>query len=109
VEALPPEAEGWGPHDYVSLRFFGVVENEGAAVKNIEAVESAIRKRVRRLEPERDLSVVEGVSAQPIARKFLDTWKSMEPREADPEARCAWLRARELGLLRIKALLEDRS
>ena len=36
VEALPPEAESWGPHDYVSLRFFGVVENEGAAVKNIE-------------------------------------------------------------------------
>ena len=64
---------------------------------------------MRRLEPDRDLSVIEGVSAQPIARKFLETWKSMEPREADPETVDAWLRAREMGLLRIKALLEDRS
>ncbi|HPA71023.1 MAG TPA: DNA repair exonuclease [Spirochaetota bacterium] len=109
IDALPPETRAWGRNDYVSLRFFGVVENETVAGDAIDALTADIGRRVRRVEAERDLAVLDGISAQPIARKFLDTWKSAGPRSDDPADVRAWLRARELGLLRIKELLEARS
>ena len=55
-----------------------------------------------------DVLALEGISQQVIARKFLELWTTRGPEGDDPESREIWLRARELGLRKIKSVLEAR-
>ncbi len=98
-------AEAWGGRDWVCLELSGIVEDEAAVARLEGALRRAHEQRVRRLEIRREgLGVLPGIAGQPLAEKFLRLWREAEPRGAQE----AWLRAREMGLQRIRRLLEDR-
>ena len=105
---LPPESRDWGMADYVFLRFSGLVENEGEALRSIRILVENLESRVRRVECRFDLSILEGISLHPMAKKFLDVWESRKP-DGDGDEYQAWIWAREMGLLKIKSVLEARS
>jgi len=101
-------AESWGVNDFIHISLTGVVENQSS----ISSLERELRKsyedKVRRLEIEReDIISREGISKHPLAVKFLQLWKEAEPEPEDGEAFKAWLRARSLGLKKIKERIES--
>jgi DNA repair exonuclease SbcCD nuclease subunit len=106
-----PDFSGWTPHDYVELRLSGVVDDENAVKAACERFEAATAATVRRLVIKRDeLTVLSGISSQPLARRFLDLWRDGAPETgtgSTERARQVWLRARELALGELKKLLED--
>jgi len=104
---LPVESAQWGSADYVFLKFSGLVENERESGDAIRRLVNRVREQVRRVEYEQNLFVLEGVSIHPVARKFLMLMeeKALEgPGKDDP----VWKRAREMGLMKIKQVLEAR-
>ncbi len=107
IPPLPEEASSWGSADYIFLEFSGIVENESAARGAIERLLADTKKKVRRLEHEERIEVLAGISAQPLARKFLEAWKRAKPDGGEEEMR-VWKRARELGLWKLKETLEAR-
>lgn len=105
IEERRLEAGDWGPRDWVGLELAGIVEDEGTVARLEEALRRAHGRRVRRLEIRREgIGVLPGIAAQPLAAEFLRLWREAEPREG----REAWLRARGLGLERIRRMLEHR-
>ncbi len=105
---LPPESREWGAADYAALRFSGLVENEGIALQSIKNLVENLEKRLRRIECDYNLSVLEGVSLHPMAKKFLELWESKKPSGTGDEYE-VWMRAREMGLMKIKEVMEARS
>jgi predicted phosphodiesterase len=104
---LAAEAAAWGPSDWVELRLSGLVEDEGVVADLERHLRAEYGPRLRRLDVTRDdILVLQGIAAQPIARRFLSLWAERRP--ADAGAADAWLAARDAGLRRIKALLEAR-
>lgn len=114
LEGEPPDIEvlskGWGPADFVALRFTGIVEDETAVASLADRLRARFAGRVRRFEIDRDeVAALPGIADQPLARRFLEAWEKRMPAgdAPDPEARRAeWLRARELALAALKAGLE---
>lgn len=102
---LPAEAELSGPADHLYLRFSGLVENEGDALRSVERLVAEMEKRVRLVTHETDLAVIEGISAHPAAKKFLRLLDKRKPEETGAEYP-VWKRAREMGLLKIKEIIE---
>ncbi len=104
---LGGSAAGWGPNDWVEVRLSGLVEDEGMVAGLERSLRAAYAPRVRKLDVARDeILVLGGIASQPIARKFLQLWAARRP--ADEASAQAWLAARDIGLRRIKALLEAR-
>lgn len=115
-------AGAWGGRDWVCLELSGIVEDEATVARLEEALQRAHGKRVRRLEIRREgVGVLPGIAGQPLAAKFLRLWREAEPPGSTespgpavaggappPGVQEVWLRARELGLQRIRRLLEDR-
>ncbi len=109
------DADLWQPQDYVDLRLSGLVEDENTVVNLEGELRRQHGQRVRRFEVRRDdVEVLEGVSGEPVARKFLELWKQREPVVApgktddERESYNVYLRARELALHEIKRALEGR-
>ncbi len=104
-------ADAWGERDWVCLQLSGIVEDEAAVARLEEALRRAHGKRVRRLEILREgVGVLPGIADQPLAEKFLRLWREGEPqaRGNGERAQRVWLLAREMGLQRIRRMLEDR-
>jgi hypothetical protein len=107
---IDPLARGWGPADFVVLRFTGIVEDENAVAALAGRLRARYAGRVRKFEIERDeVASLPGIADQPLARRFLEAWEKRVPAADAPgadERRAEWLRARELALLALKAGLE---
>ncbi|MBN2078404.1 MAG: metallophosphoesterase [Spirochaetes bacterium] len=102
-------ASGWGTRDWVDLRLTGLVDDEHEVRSLEERIMRELGERVRLLTVgSDDVMVLDGISNQAIAGRFLEEWKAHEPAAGDAGARAIWLRAREIGLRRIKAELEAR-
>ncbi len=102
-------AEGWRPADWVRLLVSGVINDEHAARGLERALEATYGGRVRRIELDRErVLAFDGISSEPIARKFIELWAAEEPATNGAE-REIWLKAREIGLLKIKDALERRA
>lgn len=110
IDSIDSLAEGWGCPDWVRLRLSGIVEDENAVAKLESAIRAKHEGRVRRLEINRDaVRPLPGIASQPMARKFLARWKAKESSAGQSEeTKQAWLKARELGLGKIAAVLEAR-
>jgi hypothetical protein len=107
LSGLEKAAAGLSTVDYVLVRLSGVVENEKALRETLARTEGAFAGRVRKLEFDSEgVMVMEGFSSLKIVGTFLDFWKNSEP--PDVASRNAWLRAREIGLKRIKEAVEAR-
>jgi DNA repair exonuclease SbcCD nuclease subunit len=103
---LSAVAAEWGPHDCIDLELQGLVEDERATAVMAEQLRQQYGKHVRRIEVRREqLLVLEGIASEPVARRFLDLWREAEP--DDTSDREIWLRARHLGLEKIKTALES--
>lgn len=99
----------WGKHDRIELRLSGVIEREDVLTERIGRWIQEFSPQVRQCDILRDdVLVLEGISQQVIARKFLELWKAHRPEGDDPEDREIWLRAREIGLIKIKSVLDAR-
>jgi exonuclease SbcD len=109
IEDLSGKSSDWGENDIVSLEFFGVVENEYIVSEAISILKKKYAQKVRIFNIEKNIYVLEGVSGQPIARKFLEMWEAKAPDKGDEEALRSWYRSRELGLLKIREVMESRS
>ncbi len=100
-------AAGWGPRDWIDLRLSGVVDRQDILAKTVRELKQGIEGSVRRLDVEAEgVLTMEGIAAQPLAQRFLESWKLREPE--DQAEREVWLRSREIGLTRIKQALEAR-
>lgn len=106
IEPLRDSSEGWSPNDRVLLSFSGIVEDEVTARGNIMRFVEEVQKFVRLVEREEQIEVVSGIASQSLAKKFLERWLEKKPEE--PEKKEAWKRAREIGLMKIRDIIEAR-
>jgi len=104
---LSEEASNWERNDLVRLNLFGVVENENVVTEKVKSLEKKYSSAVRKFQVNRNIHVLEGISSQPIVRKFLEIWESMVPKEGGDDQLRIWNRARELGLLKIKEIMDN--
>jgi DNA repair exonuclease SbcCD nuclease subunit len=99
----------WGPSDRVEISISGIVEDENTVKRAADSLADALRPRVRVLNVIRDgVSVLEGISSEPIARKFLELCERARP-AADAPDFPVWRKTREIGLLKIKKVLGERA
>jgi exonuclease SbcD len=97
----------WGPNDCVEIMLEGVVDDENEIAKLYSSIESRFEKKVRELTVKRDdVFAVTGIAEHPIAKKFIEIWKTGRPDFADAEGIKAWLKARQIGLTEIKNAME---
>ena len=97
----------WRTEDWVELCLSGLVEDEHAIVDLEDTLRARYERRVRKLEVRREgIAVLTGIASEPIARRFLEIWEAKKPFPQAAES--AWLKARELGLLKIKETIEAR-
>ena len=98
----------WQIEDWVELYLSGLVEDEHAIVDLENTFRARYeRRRVRKLQVGREgIAVLSGIASEPIARRFLEIWEAKKPFPQGAES--AWLKARELGLLKIKDTIEAR-
>jgi len=109
MDAVDRLAEHWEANDWIDLVLSGVVESEQSVLESIGKVEEGFRGKVRKLVCDRsDVQVVSGILEQPIARSFLKAWRDREPDTSNEEQMAVWMRARTLGLSRIKDVVEAR-
>ena len=102
-------AKEWGPHDWVDIELYGLVEDESNVDVLISKYTRDYEKNVRRIDVSRDsVESCAGISTQEIAKKFLELWEKRKPAQIGDE-QDVWQRARELGLKRIKEHMEARS
>jgi DNA repair exonuclease SbcCD nuclease subunit len=94
--------------DSILIELSGAVENERLAVAAEESITAILARRARVLSVDRSgIIVLEGISTNALASRFLREWESREPERASPEYE-AWLRSRTVGLKKIKEVLESR-
>ncbi len=105
-----PLPADFGPGDAVELCLTGIVEDENRIARALAELSGELKNNVRILTIEREILVLPDIAAHPVARKFLETWEArFAEREAagvSPDEIEVYLRARELGLREIKAILE---
>lgn len=108
-------AREWGRADHVDLKLTGIVEDERVVARLESDLRARFASRVRRLDIDREeVSALPGISAQPIARRFLEAWAALMPRggvsaDRDEADHAIWIRARELALNTLKSNLERAS
>jgi len=106
---LSKEARSWSSSDFIHISFTGLVEEENVVASLEEELRKEHGDKVRKLEIVRDkVSVLPGISSQPIAGRFLALWEQKEPEPGQELKRRVWLRARELALAEIKRVIEAR-
>ena len=99
----------WDPLDRVEISFSGIVEDENTFKSAADRLADSLRPRVRAVDVVRDgVSVLEGISSEPIARKFLELCERVRP-AADALDFPVWRKTREIGLLKLKKVLGDRT
>jgi len=97
----------WGPNDCVEIMLEGVVDDENAVAKLDSSIKSRFEKKIRELTVNRDdVFAVTGIAEHPIAKKFIEIWKAAKPVLEDTEGIKAWLKARQIGLTKIKNAME---
>ena len=102
-------SQEWDRPDRVELFISGIVEDENALRRAADALVQSLKVRVRDPKPVLDgVSVLDGISSQPIARKFLEISDKARPAADSPDF-AVWHKAREIGLLKIKKVLEARA
>ncbi len=108
LEGKPPQISkiniDWSKNDWIDINLSGIVEDEKIVSELDKTLKEKYLKTVRRLDINREnISVLEGISTQVIAKRFLEAWKDHEP--DNPAARNIWLKSREISLNKIKTLL----
>ncbi len=106
IEPLFYSMDECSPNDRVFFSFSGIVEDERTARKNIKELLEKMQKKVRIVESEEHIEVVSGIASQPLAKKFLERWLEKKPDDSQKEE--AWRRAREIGLMKIRQIIEAR-
>ncbi len=101
----PACSEGVDPADFLFLRFTGLVEDERKSLQSIRDVVEELKTCARRVDYETDLLVLAGISAHLAAKKFLQLLEAGKP-SSEGENYAVWKRAREMGLLKIKEIIE---
>ncbi len=97
----------WRSEDWVELCLAGLVDDERDIANLEDAFQRRYGRQVRKFEVERnDIAVLSGITSEPIAGSFLEAWEARKPFPAGSEE--AWHKARELGLLKIKEIIEAR-
>jgi DNA repair exonuclease SbcCD nuclease subunit len=108
TDNLENAARQWRAEDWIDLRITGVVEDENSARGAAREIADSYGRRVRRLDIDRDAVVgLAGIASQPLAKRFLEIWKTREPPGDD--RRRIWMRSREMALTAIKTILEVRA
>lgn len=106
LEGDAPDISGidsvWSEYDWIVINFTGIVEDE----KTVSELDKTLTKKysgiVRKFEINREnVSVLEGISSQVIAKKFLEAWGKKE----HETKREIWLKSREIALNKIKSHL----
>jgi DNA repair protein SbcD/Mre11 len=98
----------WDPSDRIDISISGIVEDENAFKGAADKLADALRPQLRAVNVIRDgVSVLEGISSEPIARKFLELCEKVRPAESAPDFP-VWRKAREVGLLKLKKVLGGR-
>ena len=99
----------WNPSDRIDISISGIVEDENTFKDAADRLVHALKPRVRVASVIRDgVSVLEGISSEPIARKFLELCEKVRP-AADAPDFPVWRKTREIGLLKLKKVLVERA
>ncbi|MCB1323553.1 MAG: metallophosphoesterase [Leptospiraceae bacterium] len=102
---LPATFENFQNSDRVDAHLSGLVEDQKQLQDTVRALNEQANGKVRRLEINTDeVLVLDGVSQEPMVKRFLNLWEQKKAQSSVNEAE--WLRARELGLLALKKHLE---
>jgi len=95
-------SQGWGKTDLIEINLRGIVEDENTVAALKERIENDLKNRVRGISISfNNVKTVPGILTQPIARKFMEKMKALEP-GTEPRL---WLKALELGLAEIANVL----
>lgn len=101
-----PRADEWQTDDLIELQLTGIIEDENIARNLEERLRAEYDPAVRRLEIDREeVTVLSGISSEPVARKFIDAWESKNP-ALDSDELQSWLLARQIGLQTLKKHME---
>jgi DNA repair exonuclease SbcCD nuclease subunit len=101
------QSSGWKAADWIRLEVSGVVEDEVPVLTALKEMRAELEKRFRRVTASSEkLSVLQGISSHPLARRFLEKWEKEAENYRD--AGEAYSLARLKGLQVIKKILEGR-
>jgi DNA repair exonuclease SbcCD nuclease subunit len=105
--AMDEISKEWGPNDYIDIKLEGIVDDEHTVSKLEDSIKLKFESAVRILVIDRaEVFSVEGISSQAIAKKFVELWEKEKPNSKDEKATKYWLKARQMGLSKIKEALE---
>ena len=100
-----PHAKEWSIYDYIDIKLSGVIDDESRVKKIEQDLTQKFKSKVRELRINQDnLSILSGISEQPIAKQFLEAWETKRP--DNDEELPIWYRCREIGLEQIKNSLD---
>lgn len=96
-----------GQQDYVFIEMHGIAD-DAQVIENIKKeIKAKFSGHCRRIEIDSEgAQVLAGISGSNLAKSFLSAWNQNNTEERSEFEQKAWLRARELALLQIKAQLE---
>jgi predicted phosphodiesterase len=98
------EMAGWKAADWLRLEVSGVVEDEVSVTGALRELREGLEKKFRRVtQSTENLSVLQGISSHPLARRFLEKWERDAGRYRDFGG--AYGLARLKGLQAIKEIL----
>lgn len=105
--ALDKVVDGVGAQDFVYVSLSGIAETASAIEKIRREIYETLEARCRRVEVDTaSVQILEGITQNTLAKKFLAAWEIKNAAAQSDSERRLYLRARELGLLEIKAELE---
>lgn len=105
--ALSKIADGVGAQDFVYVSLSGIAEVQSVIEKVRREIYETLEARCRRVEVDTSgVQVLAGITQSTLAKKFLAVWEIRNAAAQTDSERRLYLRARELGLLEIKAELE---
>jgi DNA repair exonuclease SbcCD nuclease subunit len=68
---------GWKAADWIRLEVSGVVEDEIPVLAALKAMQAGLEKKFRKVTVSTEkLSVLQGISSHPLARRFLEKWEN---------------------------------
>lgn len=94
-------------NDYLEVCLSGFVENEQLVLKRIEELKDTLSGVIRKLSFSNKVNVADGITSEPIAKRFLELWEKDAPKN-DLRREKIWKKARELGLKKIMEKVEGR-
>ncbi|MDR1625279.1 MAG: metallophosphoesterase [Spirochaetia bacterium] len=101
------EMAGWKAADWLRLEVSGVVEDEVPVMDALREMQAGLKKKFRRVtQSAENLSVLQGISSHPLARRFLEKWEKDAGRYS--ASGDAYFLARLKGLAAIKEILEGK-